>query len=77
MHDTGVQFPPIRSSYRQSSQRTFAMRYAPQARNRIGATASQTEAFLPAWTSWALTGTSPEWPQPPLGPEPAAAETVP
>ena len=63
-HDTGVRFPPIRSSFRHSSQRTSATRCAPQAPHRIEATASRTRASSPCRATRAATGTSPEWPQP-------------
>ena len=63
-HETGVRFPPIRSSYRHSSQQTSATRCAPQAPHRIEATASRTRASSPCRATRAATGTSPEWPQP-------------
>ena len=63
-HETGVRFPPIRSSFRHSSQRTSATRCAPQAPHRIDATASRTRASSPCRATRAATGTSPEWPQP-------------
>ena len=63
-HETGVRFPPIRSSFRHSSQRTSATRCAPQAPHRIEATASRTRASSPCRATRAATGTSPQWPQP-------------
>ena len=62
--ETGVRFPPIRSSPVQSRQRISLMRRAPQPLHRIESTASQTRASSPCRATRAATGTSPECPHP-------------
>ena len=62
--ETGVRFPPIRSSPGQPIQRTSRMRRAPQAPHVIEAAASRTRASSPCRATRAETGTSPECPQP-------------